>query len=656
MLLGFRAAVFAAALVCIGVAHAGPAPLEAYGSLPSLSDIRLSPDGHSLAYVKGNTAKRFIVIVDLATGKVVGAINVSGHKLRDLLWADNTHLVLTISSTQAPDDIIGSWREYWQALWYDTKTKTQHNFFQNVKTADGHAVDDDFMNVIAGPLQPRVVDGQAFIFFQGFFFRNGKSGVALFREDLTDNTCVLFANLNDRYDPHTDNWLIDGMGNIVAAEGYYKNAKLWKLNTYHDGKAVTVLSIPVNVDIPGIVGLSADGSAIVVDLPQPEGDDKYEQVSLKDDSVSSWGDGGHVYGFPMVDERTGRVIGRSVSGEKSNSVYFDPKTAMTWNIVKTVFKDAINADIVSASQDRTKVVVHAFGQRYGDGYFLLDLAAKSAKPIGDEYTGISEVSPVRWIDYKARDGRTIHAYLTLPLGRDAKNLPLIVLPHGGPHARDEPGFDWWSQALASRGYAVLQPEFRGSSGFGADLLTAGFGEFGKKMQTDLSDGVQALATQGTIDPKRVCIAGASYGGYAALAGVALQSGIYRCAVSVDGISDLGALLEYWGWPNGSLDDPNERFWDRFLGVSGPNDKRLNLISPIKHVAAVTVPVLLIHGDRDTVSNISQSRYMAAALRHAGKSVQLVVLEGEDHWLSHNKTRIQMLEATVKFLEANDPPN
>jgi dipeptidyl aminopeptidase/acylaminoacyl peptidase len=121
------------------------------------------------------------------------------------------------------------------------------------------------------------------------------------------------------------------------------------------------------------------------------------------------------------------------------------------------------------------------------------MTSHKADPIAPAYDGIDDVSPVKWIEYAAQDGRPIHAYLTLPLNREAKDLPLIVLPHGGPHSRDYPGFDWISQALASRGYAVLQPQFRGSAGFGKDLLWAGFGEFGRKMQTDLSDGVSALA-------------------------------------------------------------------------------------------------------------------------------------------------------------------
>lgn len=656
MSLKFWAAAFAAALSYACAANAEPAALAAYGNLPSLSHVQLSPDGKSLAYVKSDPSRRFVVVMNLDTRKITGAINIGPQKLRDLLWADNDHLVITVSSRQHVDGLLGNWHEYWQAMWYDVDTKSQHDFFNNVKTEDGHALEHAIMNVIDGPLQPRVVNGHTYVFFEGVFFQGENGRTGLFREDLTDGTCVMYAKLEDTYNPNTYDWLIDANGNIVAAQAYDAKTKAWTLQVYHGDKASMALSTPVNIDTPDTLGLSRDGTAVVISLPQPHKDDKYEQVSLKDGSVSPWSDAGQTDGFPLVDPRTGRIIGRSSSKDKNGAVYFDPKTALMWQVVETVFKDAADVDFTSWSDDRTRVVVHVYGPRYGDRFFLIDLAAKSAMPIGNEYDGITDFSPVKWISYKASDGHTIHAYLTLPQNRDSKNLPLIVMPHGGPFSQDDSGFDWWSQALASRGYAVLQPEFRGSAGFGVDLLTAGFGEFGKKMQTDLSDGVDALATQGTIDPKRVCIVGASYGGYAALAGVTLQNGIYRCAVSVSGISDLSALLESWGWPNGSLDDTNERYWDRFLGVTGPDDKRLNAISPIKHVDAVTVPILLIHGSFDTVVDESQSEDMAAALRKAGKTVQFVELENEDHWLSHGKTRLQMLEATVHFLEENDPAN
>jgi len=231
------------------------------------------------------------------------------------------------------------------------------------------------------------------------------------------------------------------------------------------------------------------------------------------------------------------------------------------------------------------------------------------------------------------------------------------VPHGGPAARDTAEFDWISQALASRGYAVLQPEFRGSDGFGWAHMAAGFGQWGRKMQSDLADGVRFLASQGTIDPKRVCIVGASYGGYAALAGAALPSdkGIYRCAVADSGVADPRGMLK-WIQERYRKDDSQAlRYWDRFMGVTSPDDPKLSEISPLAHAADVSVPVLLIHGKDDTVVPIEQSEQMAAALQAAGKPVTFVKLDREDHWLSNADTRQRMLAETVKFLEANNPP-
>jgi dipeptidyl aminopeptidase/acylaminoacyl peptidase len=289
---------------------------------------------------------------------------------------------------------------------------------------------------------------------------------------------------------------------------------------------------------------------------------------------------------------------------------------------------------------------------------LVDLDAKRATGLGNTYLGVPPegVSPVKSIRYKAKDGLEITANLTLPRGKDPKNLPLVVLPHGGPEVRDTPGFDWWSQALASRGYAVLQPNFRGSEGFGYDFVAAGFGQWGKAMQTDLSDGVRDLAAQGVVDPKRVCIVGASYGGYAALAGATLDTGVYRCAASIAGLSDLGRFLVdkqrlYEFSNNATL-----RYWLRFMGADGLKDPDLTALSPAKLVNKVEVPILLIHGKDDTVVPYVQSTIMADALKRAGKPVELVTLNGEDHWLSSGATRLQMLTAVTAFLEKNNPPN
>jgi dipeptidyl aminopeptidase/acylaminoacyl peptidase len=230
-----------------------------------------------------------------------------------------------------------------------------------------------------------------------------------------------------------------------------------------------------------------------------------------------------------------------------------------------------------------------------------------------------------------------------------------VLPHGGPAARDTADFNWWSQALAEQGYAVLQPNYRGST-VSQGFLQAGFGQWGRRMATDLSDGVRYLAAQGTIDAARVCIVGASYGGYAALAGVTLDPSVYRCAVSVAGLSDLKRMLRWIDDKYGQSGNRPQRFWDRFMGVKGPDDAALDGISPIKHLDAVSVPVLLIHGRDDTVVPYEKSDVMYDALRRAKKQVGLVTLKHGDHWLSRGETRLQMLQASVDFLRANNPPD
>jgi len=348
---------------------------------------------------------------------------------------------------------------------------------------------------------------------------------------------------------------------------------------------------------------------------------------------------------------TGRIIGGVLDRQDLEYVFFDNEMQAHWNAILRSFPHA-RVQLVSHSDDFSKVVVLVFGASEGYFYALFDWNSHTAKVLAPVYDGLATTSEVKAVSYPAADGLEIPAILTLPPGSTGQNLPLIVFPHGGPAASDTPDFNWWSQALAAQGYAVLQPNYRGST-VSEQFLEAGYGEWGRKMQTDLSDGVRYLAKQGLIDPKRVCIVGASYGGYAALAGVTLDPGVYRCAVSVSGLSDLRRFHTWSGKTHLSV---TQRYWDRFMGTVDRNDPALIAISPIEHLSAVTVPVLLIHGRDDTVVPYEQSEVMLDAMQRAGKSVELVTLKHEDHWMSHSDTRLQMLEACVAFLKANNPAN
>jgi len=225
----------------------------------------------------------------------------------------------------------------------------------------------------------------------------------------------------------------------------------------------------------------------------------------------------------------------------------------------------------------------------------------------------------------------------------------VLNVHGGPAARDTIAFDWDTLALASRGYAVLQVNYRGSTGFGDVHYEAGHGQWGQKMQTDLSDGVRHLAKLGTIDPKRVAIYGASYGGYAALAGAAFDPDVYRCAISVAGVADLKEMLTFEKFDAGSSKASNVKYWQKQWG-----DVNLNSISPAKNVDKIKIPILLVHGKNDTVVSVRQSRLMNEALKKAGKPVTYIEFDKEDHWQSLASARLEMITAIMDFLNKHNP--
>jgi dipeptidyl aminopeptidase/acylaminoacyl peptidase len=449
---------------------------------------------------------------------------------------------------------------------------------------------------------------------------------------------------------HTD-WLVDADGKVAAELAYNDRSQSWNLRARRDGSSlVNVASGKAAIDVPQILGFSADRSAIVIES-MDKGVAEWRPISIKDGNMGAALDEGRVLRSPIYDQRDGRIIGGVRGADERHYVFFDNELQAHWNAALRAFPNEI-VNLVSHSSDWSRIIVRVFGAKDGYTYHLFDWYTHQVATLGKVYENITRPGEVRSVEYKAADGLVIPAILTVPSGVEAKNLPLVVLPHGGPAVTDAEGFDWWAQALADQGYVVLQPNYRGSTVSG-EFLEKGYGEWGRKMETDLSDGVAYLAHEGIIDPKRVCIVGGSYGGYAALAGVTLQTDVYRCAVSVAGIGDLGRFRD---WIKDNHYSISLRYWDRFLGNAEHDNKAVKEISPIEHVAAVNAPVLLIHGKDDTVVPYDQSEVMEKALKKAGKQVEFVTLKHEDHWLSRSATRLQMLEATVAFLKKNNPPD
>ena len=256
------------------------------------------------------------------------------------------------------------------------------------------------------------------------------------------------------------------------------------------------------------------------------------------------------------------------------------------------------------------------------------------------------LSPMVSIHYKSSDGLEIPAYLTLPKGLPAKNLPLIVFPHGGPWARDSWGYDTFAQFLSNRGYAVLQPNFRGSTGYGKKFLNAGNGEWGRKMQDDLTWGVKALIADGTADAKRVGIAGGSYGGYATLAGVAFTPKVYAAAVAIVAPSNLITLLDaippYW-------EAGRKQMYTRMADPTTPSGKALLVAeSPLTQAKAIVTPLMVVQGKNDPRVNIRESNQIVAAVRDNGKPVRYLVAPDEGHGFQRPINNLAMVTAMEEF--------
>ncbi|WP_297506450.1 S9 family peptidase [uncultured Caulobacter sp.] len=636
-------AVLAACIAVLGSpALAAKPDLAVYGRLPNIEDAVVSPDGTKVAIILTDGEKRFLVIRS-ADGKTLKGVGAGTTKLRGIDWAGDQHVIVVTSQTTAVYGLRGPKREYYTATDYDLTTGKTKPLLQGQK---------DAMNVILGAPMVRMIGGDPVVFLEGVYFAAEEGMDVLFRVNLrTGGTQMLDSGAT----ASTDGWLVDATGKPVAMSVYDNRRGKWQLRL-RDDHWRTVDEADAPTGSYGIAGFGRDGKSVLVWRSTPDNKTvlrEYRADGTKEDLA----EGKALDGLLSDPETLALLGGYALDGDDLAYTFFDKTSQKTWNSVVKAF-EGDRVSLVSWSNNRRKVIVRVDSATLGPAYALVDLDAKSASYVGEVYAGLTPegVSPVRSIRYKAADGLEITGYLTLPKGREPKNLPLIVLPHGGPEGRDEPGFDWWSQALASRGYAVLQPNFRGSEGFGWDFIKAGFGEWGKKMQTDLSDGVREFAKQGLIDPKRVCIVGASYGGYAALAGATLDRGVYRCAVSVAGPSDLKRfLVTNIDLNNGEI-GAAQRYWRRFMGVDSLRDPDLAAISPAQQAAKADIPILLIHGKDDTVVRYDQSQAMADALRKAGKPFDFVTLDGEDHWLSRGASRLKMLTETVAFVEKHNPPD
>lgn len=341
------------------------------------------------------------------------------------------------------------------------------------------------------------------------------------------------------------------------------------------------------------------------------------------------------------------VVGLYYSDDAFGSIFWNPEFKGFQAGLDKALPDSANY-IASLSNDGRKYLLFSSHQTDPGTYYYGNRDTKELTAIAEIYPGIDrkKLTAKQQLKYKARDGLELEGFLTLPAG-GGKNLPTLIFPHGGPMSKDGAEFDSFSAFFANRGYAVFQPNFRGSSGYGHEFMMMAVASMGLAMQDDLEDAVHFLAKEGITDEKRVCIVGASYGGYAALSGATKTPDLYRCAISFAGISDIVRLRET------SRYFLNSRAMQDQLGR---DTSQLRETSPARFAEQVKIPILLVHGDNDTIVPVNQSQLMHERLKRAGKDVTYIELEDGSHFLDYYEHRKITFEAMEAFLQKHLPVN
>lgn len=337
-----------------------------------------------------------------------------------------------------------------------------------------------------------------------------------------------------------------------------------------------------------------------------------------------------------------RVIGYTFADEKREAVYFDPEYKALAESLSRALPNLPIVNFVDASADGRKLLIFAGSDADPGRYYLFERDSKRLNEAMLDRPQLEgrRLAQVKAVTIPAPDGAQIPGYLTLPPGRDAKGLPAVVLPHGGPSARDEWGFDWISQFLAARGYAVLQPQYRGSAGYGDEWLNDNGFKNWRTSMSDIASSARWLSSQGIADPNRIAIVGWSYGGYAALLEAATDPSLYKAVVAIAPVTDLQLLKQ------DHAAYTSARIVEEFIG-SGPH---VTEGSPLRHAAEIQAPVLLVHGDLDANVHIRHAQKMDSALRAAGKEVEFLQYKGLDHQLRDSAVRAEFLARIGQLLD------
>ena len=625
------------ALALVAGSHAGIAaplpdavPVEVFADLPAIDHPKLSPDGTKIAGKIDINGKQVLLVQPLFGDGKPSALAEGKIDINWWEWVNDNWLVVGVGD----DDVL-----YDEDV-YVTRIAGVSADMKTIKWVDPNRSGVDADNVI-------------------WYAEDGSPRVLLSKETGVENETQWYPSVFDvdvstgkakLVVPSMDevwDWEADASGTVRYGVIWHDDKKRGVVYRGPGGGRFERVMFGKREEdsIPEPAIYRADGSALAFD--DGDGRDAVYEMSLP-----SFALGKKLLSDPRYDIETivtnpagNDVAGFRVTDKRNHIQWLDPDLKDIQSGLDQTL-GAGNGRIISWNRDRKKILVDVGTPAQAGGLYYWNTDGVRMDRVAWNNTTLKSrtLSPVSTVEYKARDGTAIEAVLTMPRGRPTKGLPLIVMPHGGPGARDSEEFDWWAQYLAELGYAVIQPNYRGSTGYGKAFHDLGKGEWGLKMQDDLIDAISWAAAQGIADPKRVCIVGASYGGYAAMRGAQRDGGHYRCAVSYAGISDLGAMLRY---DRNLLGRGVVDYWKK----QAPD---FTAVSPKFHAAEFGAPILIAHGVEDKRVPVKQSRMLVGELQKAGKPFEYLEQKLGDHHFSRSEDRIEFLKAVKAFLDKYNP--
>jgi dipeptidyl aminopeptidase/acylaminoacyl peptidase len=631
-------------------------PIEFFANLPLVSNLTLSPDGQRIAALLNQPHRTLLITraIDGQESQVVLQSDNDKYIFKWARWVNNDRLVVSVRYA-ARRNSVGT---------VETRLLSVKADGSGVVNLVRHwAGGTRGMGIVARPaqLQDQVLD---------WLPEDGKHVLLQLQEGETGQPAVYKVNVDtgDRKLVHpperkVEEWITDAQHRVRVGIRTHEDeleiracdpdGQNWRTLWRFRGFEAAVWPLGFGRDPQELfVRTDHEGRAAVfsVRLDQP---DLPRRLRLSHPRYD-------VDGELMYAPKSGEVLGLRGDGTdnergETRSELWEPQWRALAQSIDKGLPERSNR-LLDITADETHYLLFSSGNGQPGEYYLGERATGNLTLLAETHPSlpVKDLVGKHVVRIKARDGLNLSAFLSLPAGRglgDAgSRLPLVLLPHGGPHSRDGDDFDTWTEFLANRGYAVLQVNFRGSDGYGREFKKAGLGRWGLEMQDDLTDGVQWAIDRGIADAGRVCIVGASYGGYAALMGAVKTPELYRCAASFAGVSDLPELILHHGDYRGGRIAAERQIGDMW------NDRaRLRATSPALHAERIRVPVLLVHGTADRVVPVDQSEGMAKALRRANKPYLYIEQEGGDHHLSRNPDRLQFFKALEKFLAENLNP-